>query len=110
MELSKLHLKISENLLFYRKLNGLTQIQLAECLNYSNKSVSKWEHGETIPDIEILYSLSEIYKITVSELIGQIPKSRETILKINAVKKDRRALERRKKKAIERAKKQIKNK
>ncbi|MGP1543638.1 MAG: helix-turn-helix domain-containing protein [Candidatus Fimenecus sp.] len=110
MEPSKLNLKISENLLFYRKLNGLTQIQLAEYLNYSNKSISKWERGEIIPDIEILYNLSNIYKITVSELIGQTPKSKETTLKINAVKKDRRALERQKKKAIERAKKQMKKK
>ncbi|MGP1361050.1 MAG: helix-turn-helix domain-containing protein [Candidatus Fimenecus sp.] len=110
MEPSKLNLKISENLLFYRKLNGLTQIQLAEYLNYSNKSISKWERGEIIPDIEILYNLSNIYKITVSELIGQTPKSKETTLKINAIKKEQRAFERQKKRTLERAKKQMKKK
>lgn len=106
MDSTQLNKRIAENLLFYRKLNGLTQIQLAECLRYSDKSVSKWERGEAVPDIGILYALSEIYGITVSELIGQTSKNKETTEKANAVKKDRKALERSKKRALERAKKQ----
>ena len=93
----ELHRSITENLLLYRRLHGFTQAQLAECLGYSDKSVSKWERGEAIPDIDVLYTLSEIYGVTVSELIGQTAKCRETQDKINAYKKDRRALEKAKK-------------
>jgi len=105
-----LHRKIAENLRLYRTLHGFTQAQLAECLSYSDKSVSKWERGEAVPDIGILYTLSEIYGVTVSELIGQTEKSKETLEKLKAVEKDRKALERAKKKALERAKKQKKKK
>ena len=41
----------ARNLLAYRKARGLTQSQLAEKLNYSDKSISKWERGDVLPDI-----------------------------------------------------------
>ncbi len=99
---------IAENLSLYRKLNGLTQSELANAIGYSNKSVSKWERGDGLPDIIMLVFLSEIYGITVSELIGQIPKSKETNEKLKAYEKDRKAIEKAKKKALEKAKKQKK--
>ena len=101
---------IAENLAFYRKLHALTQSEIAEAIGYSDKSVSKWERGEGIPDILVLLELSEIYGITVSELIGQTEKSKETNEKFKALEKDRRQLEKAKKKALERAKKQKKKK
>ena len=72
--------------------------------------MSKWERGEAVPDVGILYALSEIYGVTVSELIGQTEKSKETQEKLKAVEKDRKALERARKKALEPAKKQKKRK
>lgn len=99
---------IAENLALYRKLHGLTQAELAEAIGYSNKSVSKWERGEGMPDILLLLMLSDIYGITVSELVGQTEKCKETREKIKASEKDRKALERAKKKALEKAKKQKK--
>lgn len=99
---------IAHNLALYRKLHGLTQSELAEAIGYSNKSVSKWERGEGMPDIFILILLSDIYGITVSELIGQSAKSKETNEKIKAFEKDRKAIEKSKKKALEKAKKQKK--
>ena len=78
MPSQELEQKIAENLRLYRTLHGFTQAQLAECLSYSDKSVSKWERGEATPDVGILYTLSEIYGVTVSELIGQTEKSKET--------------------------------
>ena len=99
---------ISENLVFYRKLHGLTQSELAEAIGYSDKSVSKWERSEGTPDIFILLSLSEIYGITVSELIGQTDRSKDTNEKYKAFEKDRKQIEKAKKKALERAKKQKK--
>lgn len=99
---------IAENLVLYRKLHGMTQAELAEAIGYSNKSVSKWERGEGTPDIFLLLLLSEIYGITVSELVGQTEKCRETQEKMRAAEKDRKALERARKKALERARKQKK--
>ena len=101
---------IAENLALYRKLHGLTQAQLADAIGYSDKSVSKWERGEGTPDIYLLLTLSEIYGVTVSELVGQTERSKETQEKIKAAEKDRKALERARKKALERAKKQKKKK
>ena len=101
---------IAQNLVLYRKLHGMTQAELADAIGYSDKSVSKWERGEGTPDIFLLVSLSDIYGITVSELIGQTKKSKETQEKIRAAQKDNKARERAKKKALERAKKQKRKK
>lgn len=60
---------VSSNLTYYRKLNNLTQIQLAEKLNYSDKAISKWERGESLPDLYILTSIAEMYGITLNDLI-----------------------------------------
>ena len=59
----------SENLISLRKTNNLTQLQLAEKLNYSDKAVSKWEVGSVLPDIETLCRISEYFGITVNDLI-----------------------------------------
>jgi transcriptional regulator with XRE-family HTH domain len=45
---------IADNLIELRKVNKLTQLELAEKLNYSDKAISKWERGESLPDVEIL--------------------------------------------------------
>lgn len=59
---------VAQNLIYYRKLNNLTQIQLAEILNYSDKSISKWERGEGLPDIYILHTIAELFGITLDDL------------------------------------------
>ena len=41
---------VADNLVFYRKNANMTQLELAEKLNYSDKAISKWERGETLPD------------------------------------------------------------
>ncbi len=64
-ELRKL---IGKNLTELRKRKGLTQIKLAEIFNYTDRAVSKWETGETLPDIEVLYSLCEFYGVTLDYL------------------------------------------
>lgn len=60
---------IADNIVFYRKEIGLTQVELAEKLNYSDKAVSKWERAESYPDISTLASLSKLFNITVDRLI-----------------------------------------
>lgn len=60
---------IAKNLIDLRTASGLTQLQLAEMLNYSDKAVSKWERGEAIPDIRVLVHLSEIYGVSLDALV-----------------------------------------
>lgn len=69
---------IAENIAYYRKQNGDTQAELAEKLNYSDKSVSKWERGDGTPDIFILSKIAGLYDITVQDLLREkkVPKTR----------------------------------
>ena len=53
-----------------RKEKGLTQLQLAEKLNVSNKTISRWETGEGYPDISILSALAHHLDITVDDLLA----------------------------------------
>ena len=68
---------IAENIAYYRRQNGDTQADLAEKLNYSDKSVSKWERGDGTPDIFILSKIADLYGITVQDLLRtkKVPKS-----------------------------------
>lgn len=56
---------IAENIALLRKSARLTQAELAEKLNYSDKAVSKWERGDSIPDVLVLYELAELFSVTV---------------------------------------------
>ena len=62
---------LAKNLVYYRKASGLTQLELAEKFNYSDKSISKWERGEGFPDIFVLKSLADFYGITVDDFYLQ---------------------------------------
>lgn len=55
----------------YRKRANITQSELATQINYSDKSVSKWERGEGVPDIHILKQLADFYGITVNDFLKQ---------------------------------------
>lgn len=59
---------IGENLTELRKSKNLTQLGLAEKFNYSDKAVSKWENGDTLPDVETLQQLCEFYGVTLDFL------------------------------------------
>jgi len=59
--------QLAKNLVYYRKASGLTQLELAEKFNYSDKSVSKWERGEGFPDVFVLKSLADFYGITIDD-------------------------------------------
>ena len=69
MDTEKIKLFIGKNIAAYRKRSGLTQAGLADKLNYSDKAVSKWERGESTPDIITLAQLAEQFGVTVNELI-----------------------------------------
>lgn len=61
---------IAENLKSLRKGKDLTQEEAAEMLGVSAQSVSKWERGDTFPDITLLPALANLYKTSVDALIG----------------------------------------
>ena len=60
---------IAENIVQLRKSKGMTQIELAEKLNYSDKAISKWERGESVPDISVLKTIADLFNVTVDYLI-----------------------------------------
>lgn len=61
---------LSQNLSKLRREKGLTQAELGEKLNYSDKSVSKWERGEGVPDLSVLMQLSGMYGVTLNDMVG----------------------------------------
>ena len=60
---------IAQNLVSLRKSRRMTQQELAEKLNYSDKAISRWEHAETLPDIETLCKVCEIYGVKFEYLL-----------------------------------------
>ncbi len=61
---------IGEKIREMRQKNGLTQDALAAELHISSQAVSKWENGQTMPDISLLVPLSKVLKISVNDLLG----------------------------------------
>ncbi len=62
---------LNENLKAIRKTKGLSQEELAIKLNVVRQTVSKWEQGRSVPDAELLLSLSEVLETPVSTLLGE---------------------------------------
>lgn len=69
MDDEKLKKQIGANIASYRKRFGMTQVGLAEKLNYSDKAISKWERGESAPDVQTLVQLAELFEVTVNDLL-----------------------------------------
>ena len=72
----KLRENFARNLTHYRKSLGLTQTDLAEKLNYSDKSISKWERGDGLPDLTVTAQLAEIFGLTVDDMLADKPRRR----------------------------------
>lgn len=64
---------LGKNITALRTKHGLTQTELAEKLNYTDKSVSKWEHGDSTPPIDVLKEIAELFGVTVDYLISEEP-------------------------------------
>ncbi len=60
--------RITKNIIYYRKKAGMTQMEVANLLSYSDKAISKWERGLGLPDITVLAQLADLYGVTISEL------------------------------------------
>ncbi|MBQ8343206.1 MAG: helix-turn-helix transcriptional regulator [Clostridia bacterium] len=83
--INEINAKIAGNIAFYRKQSGMTQAELAEKINYSDKSVSKWESGNGVPDVYTLMQMAKLFKVTLNELVGE-KTSQETVIKKDRTK------------------------
>lgn len=77
----KLRRNIANNLIHYRKESNLTQLELAEKLQYSDKAISKWERGESVPDIFILHTLADLYSCSVDDFLSERIKVKRSFYK-----------------------------
>ena len=73
MNLSEERLKelFSRNLSVLRHRSGMTQLELAEKLNYSDKSISKWERGEGLPDLPVAMKIADLFGVSVNDLVSE---------------------------------------
>ena len=60
---------VAKNITELRILNNMTQLELAEKLNYSDKAISKWERGESTPDISVLVMIADIFGVSLDYLV-----------------------------------------
>lgn len=74
-------MEISERLKAARQNKGMTQEQVAEKIMVSRVTVSKWENGKTLPDLQSVIGLSNLYQISLDELLKGDPKMEEKIKK-----------------------------
>ena len=65
-----MQLNIGENIKRFRKERNITQEELSEILGVSFQSVSRWENGTCYPDLELLPTIAEFFRITVDSLLG----------------------------------------
>ncbi len=70
MELNELKLVTASNIIKLRTGKGLTQAELGAHLNYSDKTISKWERGEAIPDAYVLTQLAELFGVSVDFILS----------------------------------------
>ncbi|CDD92335.1 helix-turn-helix domain protein [Coprobacillus sp. CAG:826] len=69
MEKEELYLIVAKNISDLRRAAGMTQLDLADKIHYSDKTVSKWERGEAIPDAETIILLAEVFGVTSNEIL-----------------------------------------
>ena len=73
MEENRIRTVLAEKLTAYRKRAGMTQAELAEKLNDSDKSISKWERGDGMPDLLVLCRLADLYDVPLDAFLREGP-------------------------------------
>lgn len=84
---------IADNISKLRQYNGMTQLEMAEKLNYSDKAVSKWERGEAIPDVTVLMDIASLFNVSLDYLVSEH-------IKVEAITTDAMSRYRKKKHAL----------
>ncbi len=70
---------VAKNIAELRQKNNMTQLELAEKLNYSDKTISKWERGESTPDISVMVEIAELFGVTLDYLVQWEHKKKEIV-------------------------------
>lgn len=70
LNMTELKETVAKNIIDLRRKRNVTQAELAEALNYSDKAVSKWERAESLPDISVLKNIADFFAVTVDYLIS----------------------------------------
>ena len=60
---------VAKNIVRLRQASGMTQAELAAKLNYSDKAVSKWERGESLPDVAVLSKIADLFQVSLDWLV-----------------------------------------
>ena len=60
---------VAKNIVRLRQASGMTQAELAAKLNYSDKAVSKWERGESMPDVAVLSKIADLFQVSLDWLV-----------------------------------------
>ena len=76
--MTDLKLTVARNIIELRRKNNMTQLELAERLNYTDKAVSKWERGESLPDIVVLKTIADLFDVTLDYLVAEEHADTET--------------------------------
>ncbi len=69
--MNDIKMTVAKNITELRILNQMTQAELAEKLNYSDKAVSKWERGESSPDISVLVHIADVFGVSLDYLVRE---------------------------------------
>ena len=85
-ELEELKEIIAKNLILYRTKAKLSQLELALKINYSDKSISKWERGLGLPDLIVLKQLADLYNIKVDDFFAKNENLEDIKIDINKSK------------------------
>lgn len=75
--------KLADHLKYLRKQQNWTQEDVAQKLNMSRSQISKWETGETLPDLQSLEKLSDLYDVSIDFLIGRRPSKQQLLREVN---------------------------
>lgn len=62
---------VAQNIYYLRTVNHMTQFELGEKLNYSDKAISKWERGDGLPDVFVIHKMSELFGVTVDYIMSE---------------------------------------
>ncbi len=68
---------VARNIAYLRKKQKWTQLELAEKMNFSDKAISKWERGESTPDVDSIFRLSKIFHVTVDYFFHDLDEKKD---------------------------------
>ncbi len=83
---------IAKNITELRKRDSMTQLELAEKLNYSDKAVSKWERGEATPDVAVLKDIADLFSVSLDYLVEEEHPKIPEPKRVSRLKKHNRAI------------------